>query len=642
MSSNFSKNMAIMEERFPKNALKIRSASLSGERRVVKDAGRYEVFQARTDDSRWLCLNSAYDPVSEAERQTSRLDMTGIKLIFMLGEGGFYHVESILRKVSAESRVLFFSTDPGYLRLVLEHRDLTVLIADERFFLVLDQNWDALKAWATQVVYADAYDIPTFTWFVHPVEDLLQQDFVLDFQGFLHRIYTTSLVNVNTTQFFEEWWLHNFICNIPYRLNSIMIDKLGGSWAGKPVIVVGAGPSLNKNIDLLPEIKEKALILCVDTAFRILEEKGIEPDMLVTLDGSPMNAEHLKGRNYKKIPLLMDSYSHRDIVKHHGLHTPRVIMSSNGFHEVWWKNILGKDEASHSLECGGSVATAAVSFARYVGADPVILIGVDLSYPGGASYAKGALHGDKNIDELRKGRQMFPVTDIYGQTVLTTFDYQYYLRWLHQKAKEKDRRYINATEGGAVREGFEIKTLAEVLQDDCVNDCGVEEWLQGLKPRQVEPEERQMVFSNLRRSYRELKAAAKYLQGLVHTANEYLQALTEKDFARMDGSQRRLNQIQLRLQKLPLALAFLDAHSYKAVYTDVKLVESIERNEEEHAGEEKANLVMRQSRNLFLSLKDLADKSLHMHRDAIKVFADLTEKEMTGYEHFEPLQASQC
>ncbi len=52
-----------------------------------------------------------------------------------------------------------------------------------------------------------------------------------------------------------------------------------------PVIVVSAGPSLNKNIEDLKKAVGKACIIATDTAMKPLLNAGIVPDLFVIVDG---------------------------------------------------------------------------------------------------------------------------------------------------------------------------------------------------------------------------------------------------------------------------------------------------------------------------------------------------------------------
>ena len=51
-----------------------------------------------------------------------------------------------------------------------------------------------------------------------------------------------------------------------------------------PAIIVAAGPSLKKNVDLLKEVKGKAVTIVVDSAINTVMAHGIVPDFAITVD----------------------------------------------------------------------------------------------------------------------------------------------------------------------------------------------------------------------------------------------------------------------------------------------------------------------------------------------------------------------
>ena len=53
---------------------------------------------------------------------------------------------------------------------------------------------------------------------------------------------------------------------------------------GYPAFIVSAGPSLDKNIDMLKEVKGRGMIMAVDTAIKPLLKKGIVPDIVASVD----------------------------------------------------------------------------------------------------------------------------------------------------------------------------------------------------------------------------------------------------------------------------------------------------------------------------------------------------------------------
>lgn len=51
-----------------------------------------------------------------------------------------------------------------------------------------------------------------------------------------------------------------------------------------PVIIVSAGPSLDKNVKELRKAQGKAFIIVVDAALRTVLQAGVQPDIVCTID----------------------------------------------------------------------------------------------------------------------------------------------------------------------------------------------------------------------------------------------------------------------------------------------------------------------------------------------------------------------
>lgn len=85
-----------------------------------------------------------------------------------------------------------------------------------------------------------------------------------------------------------------------------------------PAIIVGAGPSLDKNIEDLKLAKGKALLIACDTALKPLISHGILPDLFVVVDPKkPM--ELFERDEVWGIPLLTGlDVPYRMVERHHG------------------------------------------------------------------------------------------------------------------------------------------------------------------------------------------------------------------------------------------------------------------------------------------------------------------------------------
>lgn len=622
MGAIFDANLEALQVRDPQLADELKVTALPNDRRVYLNHRNVYVFQARNQNGKWLSLTSAYKPENEADCQANVEGIDTAKVIFVVGEAGFYHVEAVLRQAKEDAIVAVLANSTSNIRLILENRDLVDTLNDKRLVLFVSDSVEDLRDYINALIYADAFTVPMFAYVVHPMEEQLNPGLCFELRQHLHRMYSTALVNFNTVRIFEHNWSENLLLNVPYAVSGIPVATMKDSLRGIPAIVVGAGPSLNKNIELLHEVRGKAFVICVDTAFRALTKRGIIPDLLVTMDGSSLNAEHLRSCNYSDIPLLMDVYSHHEISIHHD--GPKIITSAVSQHVDWWRKTIGEDPASFNLSQGGSVATAGFSFARFVGADPIIMIGVDLSYPNGQAYVSGALHENRTIKDIKVNRELYPVKDIFGQEVFTTYDYLFYLRWFEHAAKNiSDITLINATEGGALRQGFSIRTLRETLDGCCLNQVSLNLWRDRLHSSPVKDEKVQTVYRNLKRGRVELRAVHRILNILKVKMAEYLDLVEQREFDRGEVLLRSIGVATQTMTSHSLAMSFLDAHSFDTIVKDIRVTESFDRERSEHTDVENAAFAVRKSYTLYTELADTAKQSVEMYNKAIRQYERL-------------------
>src|SRR4029077_4950210 len=76
-------------------------------------------------------------------------------------------------------------------------------------------------------------------------------------------------------------------------------DPDAGSWFGRfanmPLVIVSAGPSLDRNVRDLKGMEDRCFILAVDTALRPLLAAGIVPHAVIIADPTELNASHVAG-----------------------------------------------------------------------------------------------------------------------------------------------------------------------------------------------------------------------------------------------------------------------------------------------------------------------------------------------------------
>ena len=72
--------------------------------------------------------------------------------------------------------------------------------------------------------------------------------------------------------------------NLYHHANLPPVRNLDGLFPGKPAIIVSSGPSLDKNLDLLEMIGDRAVIIAADASLRMMRKKGLKPHFVTSVE----------------------------------------------------------------------------------------------------------------------------------------------------------------------------------------------------------------------------------------------------------------------------------------------------------------------------------------------------------------------
>lgn len=237
----------------------------------------------------------------------------------------------------------------------------------------------------------------------------------------------------------------NFLSNAPTMLKSIPFQKLLSQRKGKfdTAIVVSAGPSLNKQLELLAKVQERAVIFCADGALNALLEAGIKPDYVTNLDYSDYALKFFKHPLPLKTINMFSIATYPKMLEK--LENKCVILRATPTYERFGLNEFGY------LDTGTQVSHFSYVLALELGFKSIIIIGQDLAFDEtGNSHTKAFAYGqsfemEEQIPKLK--------TLAYGGkgevlTHHTWYDYKIKLEFLFSCNASKAKFY-NATEGGA-------------------------------------------------------------------------------------------------------------------------------------------------------------------------------------------------
>jgi|GEM_PF-815713 len=161
-----------------------------------------------------------------------------------------------------------------------------------------------------------------------------------------------------------------------------------------PCIVCGAGPSLESSLPFIASEQKagKLAVVACDTALSPLIDYGIEPDLLVCLEGQAYNLADFTIAGKRPVRLMADLSSH-----------PCTFTAPAGpkflsFVRIIDSGFLDRISAllsafyPGSMECPplGSVGVHALHIARRLSDGPLFIAGLDFCYETGKTHARGS------------------------------------------------------------------------------------------------------------------------------------------------------------------------------------------------------------------------------------------------------------
>lgn len=471
-------------------------------------------------ESKKYRLNSIYHPYNEAEKFASQfagLESGSVLCVFGYGNGIFSKkIREICKK---EVALVFYEPCKEIYNICDEiEEDIYLLVPEGDLTNPNVKNIQEFPLLLEKIIgfsnqgKIECCALPQY-----------MQLFPNEYAEFLSRIqYRKQKIKsmADTARVFGQDGVRNNIYNLRYLANSYCGDSFIDCFPkDMPAIIVSAGPSLEKNVEQLKHAKNKALILCVDSAIKYLLKEGIIPDFLVCVD--PKKPLNRFDDRMKNIPLICSlDMNHKVLDLLNGC---KVIFASGDNDYV--SELYSK--AGHKLEqlrSGGSVATFAFSLCRYWGFRTIILVGQDLALTQNQMYAGGNqlfIHEEKD--------NLIPIEDINGEMIYSPRDYYLYLQWFEQEIGiHKELTVIDSTEGGAKISGTKIMSLSESLKSYANREYKIDEMITNIQPAFDEMQKRG-VASSFKVSLKTLEELMNNLKTGIRIINKELESSIIKD-----------------------------------------------------------------------------------------------------------------
>jgi len=538
--SYYEANLEALQKRNPSLAIRVEGTAPEAEALTAGDG--QPVLRVALNGRR-LFLHSRFNPQQEAARAVSRLDLERGRLFGALGLGCGYYVEEILARIHQRAGVIVLETRPGILRAALTARDLRHLLLSPRLRFVDAAAQDAGSQLQSAIISmshlterADFFAIPAYADF-WPEEAASLRALLLETIRYVAMIAGNSPQDtlIGITQ---------MLANAPHLLGGPDLAALQGAYAGRPAFCVAAGPSLNKNIQYLREVNGRGLIICADTILQRLLDEGIVPDAVCVLERGEIVYDYFfRDRRYPpEVTLVGQSVVWPEIfATFPGLKT--VALKAGLIPEQWLGSLL----PHLALFPGGSsVGNMNFGLARFLGCDPIVLVGQDLAYgEEGESHAGGTVYEKKPVtapDGLTEKQEY--ILGKNGKMLRTRIWWKNFHRWFEIEAGRTSQRCLDATEGGALIRGTEIVRLKDVVHEFC------REPARRLREALVSPDEKERQ-KRLESLYKGIEKEITSLQETKKTTAKTLRKLSE--FERAGKNARREQKpVPVRSLKQPI------------------------------------------------------------------------------------------
>ncbi len=255
--------------------------------------------------------------------------------------------------------------------------------------------------------------------------------------------------------------VEHFIANIPRMLSNNTFTSLRLNKNSNLAVMVSTGPSLNKQLAKLKAIQDSVTIICIDASMPILEQNGIIPDIVCSMERVVESAKFFEKTTkefHENIVFASSALQHKAIYENIKggelcvVMRPFEYMKYFEFHHFGYSGI------------GLSAANMGFEIAFLMNFDNLIIIGQDLAYgEDGTSHASGHVYGitEKSYEDTDSF-----VTGWGGKkTVRTSMIWRLFLNYFVSGIADINGKMsvINATEGGARIDGTIEMTFEDAI-----------------------------------------------------------------------------------------------------------------------------------------------------------------------------------
>lgn len=464
----FDENYKLFSLRFPQLAKIIPHAKA---KELAQEAlNQVELKTAKTGETVAFFENQAfhsmYNPIKEAiSIATSNGCKENETTVFFSYGLGYSALE--FTKINKDKTLVIIESDLPFAFLPFFTTKLDILFAHKNLILLFGLSHDEI------IGFFESQNIVHFNIVQNKAQTAHNALYFLQLTELFERNKDKNKINENTEKKFGKLWTRNTLKNIEKVSFLPGIDKLENMTKKEspPICILAAGPSLQEILPHIKQIQKKCILICVDTALRMVQKTNVNPDFTILMDSQYWNYRHLDFTQTEKTTLISELSVYPSVFNRKWKHIFLCDSRCNTAKKIQQGASYG------TISSGGSVATSAWDFARIIGCSDIFMAGLDLSYPKNQTHAKGAVFETKasydayrigTIEKFSAATQFSLDTtdakDYNGNVIRTDSRMKMYAWWFESKiATEKDTKTWNLSKKSLAIPGIEYFPVESLL-----------------------------------------------------------------------------------------------------------------------------------------------------------------------------------
>lgn len=332
-----------------------------------------------------ITLLSEHDPVRRCQRIADAVNVRGRTLFFCPSPLFGYGLDKLLSRIQNEApdcAVLCVEAEPELYELTLKNIDASLMSGEKLrvtnicevsgLYALIRETWGARAFRRIETVkFTGGWQL--FPQLYDSLCDTLRREIAVDW------------ANALTLAKLGRLYIRNAVQNFSLMKSFRSINEL--SYGESPVLVLGAGPSLDEILNALdkhfpanyrqPE-KRNFKIICADTCIAALKARKIVPDIVVILESQHWNLRDFIGCGNRNALAAVDLSALPQSAK---------ILGSSGylFFTPWtplriFERLKNTGLLPAVIPPLGSVGLSAVEIARRAGSGKILCAGLDFSF----------------------------------------------------------------------------------------------------------------------------------------------------------------------------------------------------------------------------------------------------------------------